>query len=146
MALSQSVCDVFKLALINAVHLTSHTYKCALFKATAAIVGTHGAGTTSYTGMGADEIPNGSGYTTGGVTLTGRTAALISGAGVLDWADPTWAASTITSRGALIYNDSLAGKDALFVLDFGADISSTNDLFTVDLPAQGAGTSLFRLP
>jgi hypothetical protein len=146
MALSQAVANVYKLALLNAVHLTSHTYKIALFKATASIVGTFGAATTSYTEMGADEVPNGSGYTTGGATLTGRTAALVSGAGVLDWADPTWAASTITSRGALIYNDSLAGKDALFVLDFGSDIASTNDLFTVDLPAQGAGTSLFRLP
>jgi hypothetical protein len=72
--------------------------------------------------------------------------ALISGTGVLDFADATWAASTITSRGALIYNDSLAGKDALFVLDFGSDIISTNDLFTTDFPSQGAGTSLFRLP
>jgi len=146
LALSQATCSVFKLALLNAVHLTSHTYKIALFKATASIVGTHGAGTTSYTDMGADEIPNGSGYTTGGATLSGRVAALISGTGVLDWADPTWPASTITSRGALIYNDSLAGKDALFVLDFGADITSTNDVFSVDFPSQGAGTSLFRLP
>ena len=53
-------------------------------------------------------------------------------------------ASTITARGALIYNSSKSNK-AVAVLNFGADITSTAGTFTVNMPAVGDSTSLIRI-
>jgi hypothetical protein len=58
--------------------------------------------------------------------------------GNLDFANPTWPASTITARGALIYNSSSAtnggaANEAVAVVNFGADITSTADTFTVTI-------------
>lgn len=139
MAITQAMCNVFKTAVLDGKHLPGHTYKIALFDSTAAL----DKATTAYSGQ-SGEVANGNGYTTGGKALTGRTVALSGDIGYLHFDDPVWAAATITARGALIYNDTLAGKDALCVIDFGGNITSTNGNFTVDLPASGA-TALLRL-
>jgi hypothetical protein len=44
-----------------------------------------------------------------------------------------WPGSTIRARGALVYNFSRDNR-AVAVLDFGAEVASTNDKFTVTLP------------
>lgn len=139
MAITQAVCEQFYKDILDGVHEPGDTYKIALYTSAATL----GAATTGYTASG--EVANGNGYTTGGATLSGRATAIQGGRGTLDFTDPTWPASTITARGALIYNDTQPGKPAICVLDFGADITSTNDVFTVDLPASGASTSLVRI-
>ena len=45
---------------------------------------------------------------------------------------------------SLIYNSSKTNK-AVYVLDFGSDISSTNGAFTVTFPTPGATNGLIRL-
>ena len=54
------------------------------------------------------------------------------------------AVSTITARGALIYNASKANK-AVAVLDFGADKTSTTGDFTVQFPINDASSAVIRL-
>jgi hypothetical protein len=124
--------------LHNGVHLPGHTYKAALYTSSANLDAT----TTGYTATG--EV-TGTGYTAGGATLTGRSVIQNGGKSVLTFANPSWANSTITARGMLIYNDTVAGKPALGVYDFGSDVSSTNGTFTVQMPAQTAAAGLHRI-
>ena len=81
----------------------------------------------------------------GGQTLSGFSVTTSGTTAILDFTtDPSWANATITARGALIYNSSKANK-AVYVLDFGSDISSTNGAFTVTFPTPDATNGLIRL-
>lgn len=90
--------------------------------------------TKTYTTQGEvpTTLPDGpSGYTAGGIALTGRQVALLSGGGAsLDFADPTWPNATISARGALIYNFT-KGNRAVLILDLGKTFNSTNGSFAV---------------
>lgn len=85
---------------------------------------------------------SGTGYSTGGLTLSGKTVTYdgASNVLVLDAADAVWPASTITARYAVIYDDSgatPAQKPLIGYVDFGSDQSSTNGNFTVTWDATG---------
>lgn len=84
------------------------------------------------------EVANGNGYTTGGQALTGVTVTndTANDRVMLDATDPSWAASTITARYAVIVFDSTTDY-LLYCLDFGANVSSTNGTFTVQFGANG---------
>lgn len=140
MAITQAFCNSFKTELLAMTpHTAADVYKIALYTSLATL----SKATTAYTAT--NEVANGGGYTTGGATLSGFTAALDTDTAYLDWStDPTWAAATITARGALIYNSSRTNK-ALCVLDFGLDVISTNGTFTVQLPGAAAATALIRV-
>lgn len=140
MAITQAICNSFKTQCINGEHLASHVYKMALYTSAAAL----DKNTTSYTGL-ASEVANGNGYTTGGKTLAGRTVTLVGDTAVLDFTDPVWLASSIGAAAAVIYNDSHASKATVTVLSFGGTITSTNDSFTVELPAPTATEGVVRL-
>jgi len=115
-------------------------WKMALFLSTSNC-NTLSTGTGVYGDL-TNEHANGNGYTTGGVALSGFTTGLSGDTAYIDWtSDPSWAASSITARGALIYNATQSNK-AVAVLDFGADITSTNGTFTVQLPAAGATATI----
>ena len=121
MAITQAMCTSFKKELMTAVHnfttTTGNTFKLALFRATASIVGTFGAGTTNYSAMGADEA-SGTNYTAGGSNLTNVTPTSSGTTALTDFADLVFTNVTITTRGALIYNSSATNK-AVAVFDFG---------------------------
>ncbi len=121
-----------------ALDLDLETHKVALY--TNSVTGADLTTDTAY-GVGAwasNEHANGSGYTTGGVALTGTTWAHTSG-GVIMWdaTDPSWTTATITARGALYYADALAGNNAIVAQTFGADIVSTGGTFLITLAAGG---------
>lgn len=137
MAITQAMANVYKRDVHDGKHLPGHEYRIALYVAAATLDAT----TAAYSAT--NEVV-GTGYTATGLVLTGRAVSLNTGVGCLDFTDAVWAASTITARGALIYNNTLAGKDVIAILDFGADITSTAGNFTVDFPAVGAATSLIR--
>ncbi len=89
----------------------------------------------------ANEV-SGTGYTAGGTALT-STALTESPTGTIMWdaADTSWAASTISSaRGALIYADALAGNNAICLVNFGADYSTSSGTFTIQWNASGIFT------
>lgn len=122
-----------------AVDLDLETHKVAMFTNTI----TPNFSTDSAYGVApynANEV-TGTGYTSGGTVLT-STALSESPSGTImyDAADTSWASSTIASaRCALIYADALAGNNALLLVNFGADYSTTNGTFTI----QWASTGIF---
>ena len=138
MAISQSMCSSFKSELLGGIHdLDTDTIKIALYTSSATL----DASTTAYSAT--NEV-SGTGYTAGGNTLASPVISLDGTTAIVDFADSTWAAATITARGALIYNASKANR-AIAVLDFGADKTSTDGDFTVSMPAAAAATALIRI-
>ena len=139
MAITQAVTQQLKQDLWNGVHQPADVYKIALYTSTATLDKT----TTAYTAT--NEVANGLGYTTLGVTLVGFTVSLSTDTAVLDWTtDPSWAAATFTARGAMIYNSTRANK-ALAIWDFGADKVGGGGAFTLVFPTPDASLGLLRL-
>lgn len=139
MPITAAICNSFKQELLAMTpHTAADVYKIALFTSAATL----SKATTAYATT--NEVA-GAGYTAGGQNLSGFTVTLDTDSAILDWTtDPQWANSTITARGALIYNSTRANR-AVAVLDFGADITSTAAAFTVTLPAPSAAAGLIRI-
>jgi len=138
MAISQTMCSSFKQQILLAEHdLDTDVIKIALYTSAATL----SAATTAYTTSG--EVV-GVGYVAGGETLTGAVVSLDGIAAIVDFNDVSWAASTITARGALIYNSSKSNK-AIAVLDFGADKTTTAATFTINFPAAAAGSAVIQI-
>ena len=124
----------FKTQLYTGVHnLSTDTLKIALYTANADL----NEATTVYTTSG--EV-TGTGYTAGGVALTGVTIYSSGFKAYVDFADVVFGAS-VTARCALIYNVT-QGNKSIAVLDFGSDKTSTN--FTITMPANTATAALIR--
>lgn len=128
-----------------ALDLDLDTHKVALY--TNSITG---ADLTSDVGYGAgawasNEVPNGSGYTTGGATLTGTTFAHVSGGScAFDATDSSWAAASFTARGCLVYADALGSNNGILAVNFGADYTATAGTFLVSWNASGLFTIDFN--
>ena len=141
MAISQAMCTSFKKALLDAEMdfsgNTGQTYKIALYTSSATLNAT----TTAYATT--NEV-SGTNYTAGGNTLTLVAAATSGTTAFIDFADTTWANSTITARGALMYTTANSNA-AIAVLDFGADKTSTAGDFTIQFPAADASNAIIRL-
>ena len=138
MAITQAIPTSFKAEILQGIHDSADTYKMALYTS----VATLGASTTAYSAT--NEVV-GTGYTAGGVTLSGFNVTTSGTTAILDFTtDPSWANASITARGALIYNSSKSNK-AVYVIDFGSDITSTNGTFAVTLPAPDATNGLIRI-
>jgi len=131
-----------------------HTFKMALLRAGASIVGTYGAGSTNYSNVtgNADEATDSSGnaqYTAGGFTMTPNAdPGLDTGNHVayISWStNPSWGpAASIIASGALLYNTSSSNKAAA-VWSFAGDKTCTLGTFTITLPAAAYNTALLRL-
>ena len=138
MAITQSLCSSFKQQILLGEHdLDTDVIKLALYTSAATL----SAATTVYSTS--DEVV-GSGYTAGGNTLTGATVSLSGTTAYVDFSDTTWSTSTITARGALIYNSSKSNK-AIAVLDFGADKTTSAGNFTVQFPTNDASSAIVRI-
>lgn len=125
----------FKAECWQAVHnLLTDTLKIALYTGAASL----DASTTAYSAT--NEIA-GSGYTAGGLTLTGVTLNTSGYTVYVSFNNPSWSGA-LTARYALIYNASKSNK-SIAVLDFGADKSSVST-FTITLPANTATSALLR--
>lgn len=138
MAITQTMVSSFKQQILLGEHdLDTDVIKLALYTSSATL----DASTTVYTTS--NEVV-GAGYTAGGNTLTGAAVTLDGTTAVVDFADTSWTSSTITARGALIYNSSKSNK-AIAVLDFGGDKTSTNGTFTINFPAATAGSAIIQV-
>ena len=84
---------------------------------------------------------SGTGYTAEGATLASKTVTKdnTDNEGVFDAADVTWAGSTITARGAIVYKYSGTAATSWFIcyFDFGADKTSTAGDFKITWNAEG---------
>lgn len=141
MSIVQGLTYSFKKELLQALHdftaSTGHTFKIALYSSSADL----SPDTETYTAT--NEV-TGDGYTAGGATLTSVTPVIVSGVACVDFADVEWAASTITARGALIYN-STNGNRAVAVLNFGSDRSSSSSTFTVTMPTPDNFNAIIKI-
>ena len=139
MPITTAVCNSYKLEALRGVHLDTDVYKIALIKAGEA--GTFDKATTNYSDLGSDEA-SGTGYTAGGLILTGGLWVLTGDTASIDWSDAVWAAASISADGALIYNSTRADR-AVQVISFAdtstIPVTSTNANFTVVIPSSGTG-------
>ena len=142
MAITQAMCTSFKKELMEAKHnlLNSggNTFKIALYTSSATL----SAATTAYSAT--NEV-SGTNYTSAGNTLTRVDPATSGTTAYTDFGDTTWSSSTITARGAVIYNDSASGDPSGIVLNFGADKSSSAGDFTITFPTADASDAIIRI-
>lgn len=147
MAIIQALCTSFKTQLLTATHdftnTTGDSFKLALFRAQASIVGTFGASTTNYSDMGADEA-SGTNYSAGGSALTNVTPASSGTTSYTDFSDITFTNVTITTSGCLLYNDTKADK-AVAVFNFGGDKTKTAGDLVILFPTADAVSAIIRL-
>ncbi len=156
MPITQAMCTSFKAEILLGVHdfraTGGDTFKLALYTSSATI----DANTTAYTTS--NEV-TGTNYTAGGGTLSNlgvvtsnNTAS--TGTGFTDFSDLTFANSTITARGALIYNTTPSANSnanttltnaAVCALDFGSDRTSTAGDFTIIFPTATNTTAIIRI-
>jgi len=155
MAITTAMCTSFKSELLQGIHNfhngsgggtttttgTGNTFKLALFTSSATL----SASTTVFATT--NEV-SGTGYTSGGNTLTNVDPTTSGTTALTDFADTTFSSSSITARGALIYNSSTTAgtaNRAVCALDFGADKTSTSGDFTIQFPAADASNAIIRI-
>ena len=136
------MCTSFKKELLEGVHNFKNsggsTFNLALYTNSASF----DASTTAYTAT--NEV-SGTGYTAKGASLTRVDPTTSSTTAFTDFADLTFSSSTITARGALIFNDSASGDPSVVVLDFGEDKTSTAGDFTIVFPTADASSAIIRI-
>jgi hypothetical protein len=141
MAIQQGLTNSFKNDMFQAgQNIITGTLYMSLYTAFSSI----GSTTTAYT---TDNEVTGTGYTAGGVQVTGATINTDVDTGVVyvNFNNVSWPGASFIARGALIYNTSSSNKSVL-VLDFGADKSFNAVNNTVAMPVNSSTTALIRLP
>jgi hypothetical protein len=141
MPIQQGLTNSFKQEMLQAgQNLATDTLKMALYTAFSDI----GPLTTVYTAT--NEV-TGTGYTAGGVVMTGVTISTDTQTGTVfvDFANVSWPGASFTARGALIYNVTRSNK-SVAVLDFGSDKIFSSVSNTVVMPENTATTALIRFP
>jgi len=119
-----------------AIDLDLETHKGALFTNT---ITPNFTTDTAYgvSPYNANEV-SGTNWAAGGVVLTGTTTSASSGTLILDATDVSVAATTISNaRCYLLYADALAGNNAILLVDFTADYSTSNGTFAITWAAGG---------
>lgn len=140
------MCTSFKQELLVGSHnftaSSGDSFKLAMYTNSASF----DAATTDYTTS--NEV-SGTGYSAGGGALTNVTPTTSGTTALTDFADLTFGSSTITARGALIYNTTTGAgtgtTDTVLVLDFGADKSSSAGDFTIVFPTPDASNAIIRV-
>lgn len=129
--MASGIYNRFKANLMNkVVDLEADTIKVALYDNSHAFTATD----TEYATT--NELATAGGYTQGGAELASK--AVTEGATTKwDAADLAWAAATFTAYHAVIYDDTLAGKDLICSIDFGGAKSVSSGTFTIIWDAAG---------
>ena len=151
MAIAQAMCTSFKKELLLGVHRfgtnSADTFKLSLYTSSASLDAASTAFTTS-------NETSGTGYSSGGGTLTGVAPTTSGTTGFTDFTDLTFSSSSITARGAMIYNSTPSAADqagstltnpACVILDFGSDKTSSNGDFTIQFPTASASAAIIRI-
>jgi len=136
------MCTSFKVEILKAVHnftnSTGNTFNIAMYDNSASFT----AATTAYTAT--NEV-SGTAYVAKGNTLVNVTPTSSSTTALTDFSDSTWSSSTITARGAMIFNDTASGDPSVIILDFGSDKSSSSGDFTIVFPTADASSAIIRI-
>ena len=136
------MCTSFKVEILKAVHnftnSTGNTFNIAMYDNSASFT----AATTAYTAT--NEV-SGTAYVAKGNTLVNVTPTSSSTTALTDFGDSTWSSSTITARGAMIFNDTASGDPSVIILDFGSDKSSSSGDFTIVFPTADSSSAIIRI-
>ena len=153
------MCTSFKVELIKGMHDFTNgqdAFKIALYTDSAVPTNFGGSGTvmnhtvTNY----ADSAQVGASgdYQTGGGTALTNTTPSKPGSGTTattSFATKSWGSATITARGAILYNTQAGGQNstanAVLVLDFISDKSSSSGNFQINFPANDASNAIIRI-
>ena len=142
MAISTTMCTSIKQEILEGDHNFKNTggstFNLALYTSSASL----DASTTAYTTS--NEV-SGTGYTAKGASLTRVDPSTSGTTALTDFSDLTFSSSSITARGALIFNDSASGDPSVCSLDFGADKTSSSGDFTIQFPAADASNAIIRI-
>ena len=142
MAITTAMCTTFKKEILEAVHNFKNsggsTFNLALYTSSASL----GASTTAYT---TSNEASGTGYTAKGAALTRIDPSNDGTTAITDFNDLTFSSSSITARGALIFNESASGDPAVCALDFGSDKTSNAGDFTIQFPTADASNAIIRI-
>jgi hypothetical protein len=147
MAITQAVCNSFKVELLQGEHdfrsSGGDAFKLALYTASASLSAT----TTAY-GTGNEVSASGS-YAAGGGALTNQGASGSGATAFIDFSDLSFTSATISAQAAVIYNANTTATTntnaAVMVLDFGAVKTSTSGTFTIQFPAADASNAILRI-
>jgi hypothetical protein len=140
------MCTSFKQQLLEGVHdfraSGGDTFKLALYTNSASFT----AATVVYTST--NEVAASGSYAAGGGALTNIDPTSSGTTAFTDFADLTFTNTTITARGAMIYNTTPAHTyvdPSVVILDFGSDKTSTTGDFTIVFPAATAADAIIRI-
>ncbi len=144
MSITTAMTTSFKQELLQGLHdLDGHTLKLALIKSGES--GTFGAASTNFSNItDTSDEASGTGYSSGGATLSSVLIDTSGTTAFVDFADVSFSNSTISAAGAMIYNSS-AGNRAIAVISFGGTVASTAGTFTVAMPTADASDAIIRL-
>ena len=113
-----------------------NTFKLALY--TAGSGAPYAVSDTVYTSGKANQVgTSGTGYSTGGNTLTSQAVASSTAVASVDFADTEWTSATFTAAYGVIYNSTTVDSTAdrlVVVLDFGGNKTCTNGTFKITFP------------
>lgn len=135
------ICISAKLAFLRGEHRIGHDYRVALLKK-----GADASKETTHFGPElADGEASGVGYTPGGKSLLGVAWGIDGDAAYMTFENVVWPNATISARGCIIYNNSLPGRPAIAVVNFGRTVTSEKGNFTLVIPKATATTAIIRL-
>jgi hypothetical protein len=154
MTIVSAICNSFKVEILTATHNftnATNAFKLALYSSNSAVLSKSTTQWTVASTPSADPTntyevtTTGSGYTSGGNSLTSTTPALSGDTACCLFASTSWGSTaSFTARGCLIYNSSASNK-AVCVVNFGSDKTVTTGTFTVEFPAQTAGNAIIQI-
>lgn len=122
----------FKTNLMNKVlNLASDTINCALLTSSFSFL----ASNTVWSNVSANEI-SGTGYTTGGVALSGLSVTASGTSAVWTASNAVWSTATFSAAFAVIY-DTTVSNDLLCAIDFGGTLSVSSGTFTIQWSGSG---------
>ena len=139
----QGLVNSFKVGLLNGEFDfssdTAQVFKIALYTSAATL----NASTTAYSPT--DEA-SGVGYTAGGQVLTISVAPTqSSGVAYLSFSNVTWASSSITASGALIYKADGVTNPAVMVLEFLEPKTTSGGDFVIQFPFADRQNAVIRI-
>ena len=147
-----AMCTSFKKELLEAGHNFKNSggsaFKLALYTNSAVPSNMGGSGSTmdaSVTNYATNNEVSGTGYTAKGATLTRVDPSSSGTTAFTAFANATFSSSTITARGAVIFNDDASNDASVIVLDFGADKSSSSGDFQIVFPPADASNAIIRI-
>src|SRR6185312_1142570 len=147
MAITTAICTSFKTGLLKKLYNLDSggdSFKFALIKHTP--TGSYGAAPTANANItgNSDEV-TGTGYTAGGNATTNTGVSASGTTAIDDFGNVSWTSASFSTDGAMMYDNTVAGKDSIALWDFGGIQTVTAQTFTLSMPASGAATSLIRI-